>query len=112
MLTKVYDLLITQLHIISINFINILSYYRCIRHLVFPALFLSISRVVIDYRYIISVTEYSKSVRLLLKLFKVPYYGALHFFQAHVTYVTLIIALTIQDKLMSLKSLVYTNRKF
>ena len=44
MLTKVYELLITQLHIFSINFINVLSYYRCIRYLVFPA-FPSISMV-------------------------------------------------------------------
>ena len=34
MLTQVYELLITQLHIFSINFINVLSYYRCIRYLV------------------------------------------------------------------------------
>ena len=67
MLTQVYELLITQLHIFSINFINVLSYYRCIHYLVFPALFLSISMVVIDYRCITSVTEYGKSVRLLLK---------------------------------------------
>ena len=39
MLTQVYQLLITQLHIFSINFINVLS----IRYLVFPALFPSIS---------------------------------------------------------------------
>ena len=80
MLTQVYELLITQLHIFSINFINILSNYRCIRYLVFPALFLSISMVVIDYMCITSVTEYSKSVRLVLKKFKVPYYGHLHYF--------------------------------
>ena len=67
MLTQVYELLITQLHIFSINFINVLSYYRCIHYLVFPALFPSISMVVIDYRCITSVTEYGKSVRLLLK---------------------------------------------
>ena len=57
MLTQVYELLITQLHISSINFINVLSYYRCIRYLVFPALFPSISMVIIDYTCIISVTE-------------------------------------------------------
>ena len=33
----------------------------------FPALFPSISMVFIDYTYITSVTEYSKSIRLLLK---------------------------------------------
>ena len=32
MLTQVYEPFITQLHIFSINFINILSYYRCIRY--------------------------------------------------------------------------------
>ena len=36
--------------------------------------------VFIDYMCIISITEYSKSMRLLLKLFKVLYYGRLHFF--------------------------------
>ena len=67
MLTQVYELLKTQLHIFSINFINVLSYYRCIRYLAFPALFPSISMVFIDYMCITSVTEYSKSARLLLK---------------------------------------------
>ena len=47
MLTQVYELLITQLHIFSINYINVLSYYRCIRYLVFPALFPSISMVLL-----------------------------------------------------------------
>ena len=59
--------LIMQLHIFSIDFINVLSNYRCIRYLVFPALFPSISMVFIDYTCITSVTEYSKSIRLLLK---------------------------------------------
>ena len=67
MLTQVYELLITQLHIFSINFVNVLSYYRCIRYLVFPALFPSISVLFIDFTCITSGTEYSKSVRLLLK---------------------------------------------
>ena len=67
MLTQVYELLITQLHIFSINFINVLSNYRCIRYLVIPALFPSISMVFINYMCITSVTEYCKSVRLLLK---------------------------------------------
>ena len=67
MLTQVYELLKTQLHIFSINFINALSNYRCIRYLEFPVLFLSISMVFIYYTCITSVTECSKSIRLLLK---------------------------------------------
>ena len=67
MLLQVYDLLLIQLHFFSINFINVLSYYRCIRNLVFPALFMSISMIFIDLTCITSVTEYSKSIRLLLK---------------------------------------------
>ena len=67
MLTQVYELLITQLHIFSINFINVFSNYRCIRYLEFPALFQSISKVFIDYTCITSVEECSKSIRLLLK---------------------------------------------
>ena len=78
MLTQVYELFITHLHIFSINFINVLSYYRCIRYFVLLALFPSISMVFIDYTCIASVTEYSKSIRLLFKLFKVLYYGRLH----------------------------------
>ena len=58
MLTQVYDLLITQLHIFRINFINILSYYRYIRYLMFPVLFPSISMVFIEYTCITSVKEY------------------------------------------------------
>ena len=56
MLTQVYELLIAQLHIFSINYINVLSNYSCIRYLVFPALFPNISMVVIDYTCITSVT--------------------------------------------------------
>ena len=67
MLTQVYELLIIQLNIFSINFINVLSNYRCIRYLVFPALFPSTSIVFIDYMCITSATEYSKSIRLLLE---------------------------------------------
>ena len=67
MLTQVYELLITQLYIFSIYVINILSYYRCIRYLMFPALFPSISMVFNDYLCISFVTEYSKSIQLLLK---------------------------------------------
>ena len=59
MLTQVNELLIAQLHIFSINFINVLSYYRCIRYLVFQALFSSISMVFIDNTCITSVKEYS-----------------------------------------------------
>ena len=62
MLTQFYELLITQLHIL-----NVLSHYRCMRYLVFPALFRSICMVVIDHTCITSVTEYSKSPRRLLK---------------------------------------------
>ena len=51
----------------SINFINVFSNYRCIRYLVFPALFPSISIVFSDYTCVTSVTEYSNSIRLLLK---------------------------------------------
>ena len=57
MLTQVYELLITQLHIFNINFTNVLSYYRCIRYLVFPALFPSISMVLLLLYVITSVTE-------------------------------------------------------
>ena len=59
MLTQVYELLITQLHIFRINFMNILSYHRYIRYLVFPVSFSSIGMVFIEYTCITSVTEYS-----------------------------------------------------
>ena len=55
MLTQIYELLITQLHILSISCINDLSYYRCIRYLVFPALFSSISMAFNDYTRTTSV---------------------------------------------------------
>ena len=48
MLTQVYELLITQLHIFSIDYINVLSNYRYIRYLVFPAFFPSVNMVFID----------------------------------------------------------------
>ena len=70
MLTQVNELLITQLHnflLLITNFINVLSNNRCIRYLVFPALFPNFSMVFIDYTCITSVTEYRKSIRLLLK---------------------------------------------
>ena len=53
--------------LVSINFINVLSYYCCIRYWVFPALFPSISMVFIGYTCLTSVTEYNKSIRLLPK---------------------------------------------
>ena len=52
-------------------------------------LFPSISMVVIDDICITSVRQYSKSIKLLFKWIQVPYYGALHYFTAQVTYVTL-----------------------
>ena len=55
---------------LSIIFINVLSNYRrirCMRYLVFPALFSSINMVFIDYMCITSVTEFCKSIKLLLK---------------------------------------------
>ena len=73
MLTQVYELLITQLHIFSINFINVLSNYRCIRYLVFPALFPSISMVFIDYMCITSVTEYSQPILEAVSGFTNPF---------------------------------------
>ena len=66
-------------------------------YLVFHMLFPSISKAVIDYTCITSISEYSKSIRLLFKRIKVPYYGVLHYFTAQVTYVTLGIPLNIQD---------------
>ena len=96
MLTQYFELLITQLHIFSINFISVLSKNRCLRYLVFPALFLSISMVFIDYTCITSVTEYSQSIRQLLKLLKVHYNGRYTIFQAIVMYVTFKTALNIQ----------------
>ena len=91
MLTQVYELLITQLHKFSSNFINVFSNYRCIRYLVFPALFPNISMVFIDYTCITSVTEYRYSIRLL-KFFIMEAYTI---FQVHVMYVTFKIALNI-----------------
>ena len=44
MLTQVYELLIAQLHIFSIHFINVLSNYRYIRYL-------SVSCVISEYQY-------------------------------------------------------------
>ena len=52
-------------------------------------LFQSISMAVIDYTCITSISGYSKSISLLFKCIKVPYYGVLHYFKAQVTYVTL-----------------------
>ena len=50
MLTQVYELLMTQLHIFSINFINGLSNYRYIRYLLFSVLFPSISMYLLTIR--------------------------------------------------------------
>ena len=93
MLTHVYELLITQLHIFGINFINVLSYYRFIRYLVFPALFPSISMVFITIR----VLHLSQNIINLLgcyindlKFFIMATYTI---FQTHVMYVTFKIAL-------------------
>ena len=96
MLTQVYELLITQLHIFSINFINVLSYYRCIHYLVFPALFPS----TVWYLLTIRVLHLSQNIVNLqgcylndLKFFIMVAYTMFH---AHVTYFTLKIALNIQ----------------
>ena len=43
----------------------------------------------LDYTGITSVSEYSKSRKLLFKCIEVPYYGVSHYFTAQVTYVTL-----------------------
>ena len=66
-LEQVLELLIAQLHNISICFINVLRFCGCICYLVFHMLFPSISMAVIDYTCITSVSVYSKSVRLLFK---------------------------------------------
>ena len=95
MLTQVYELLITQLHIFSINFINVWSNYRCIRYLVFPALFPSISMVFIDYTCI----NLSQNIVYLLGCYlndlKFFIMVAYPIFQVHVMYVTFKIALNI-----------------
>ena len=59
MLTQVYELLITQLHIFSIDIINVLSNYRCIRYLVFHALF---PRVCVWYLLTIGVLHLSQNI--------------------------------------------------
>ena len=74
-----------------------MSFCRCICYLVFHMLFPSITLAVIDYTCITSVSEYSKSIRLLFKWIEVPNHGVLHYFTAQVTYVTLGIPLNIQD---------------
>ena len=62
MLTQVYELLITQLHIFSINFINFLSYYCCIRYLVFPAVFPSVGMVFITVLISVRVLHLSQNI--------------------------------------------------
>ena len=57
---------------------------------------MSLSMVFIDFTCITSVTEYSKSIRLLLKWLKFFIMVAYTIFQAHVMYVTFKIALNIQ----------------
>ena len=57
-------------------------------------LFQSISMAVIDYTCITSVSEYSKSIRLLFRLIEGPNNGVLYYFTAQVTYVTLRIPVT------------------
>ena len=83
------NFILTQLHNFSISFINVLSFCRCLCYLVFHMLFPSISMTVSYYTCITSTREYSKSIRLLFKGIKVPYYGVLHYLTAWVTYVTL-----------------------
>ena len=61
----------------SIHFVNVLSLCRRICYVVFHMLFPNISKAVIDYTCITSVSEYSKSIRLK---FKFPYDGVLHYF--------------------------------
>ena len=91
MLTQIYELLITQLHIFNINSINVLSYYRCIRNLVFPALFLSISMVFIDYTGMVLHLSQNIVNRLGCYLNDLKFFimVAYTIFQAHATYVTL-----------------------
>ena len=67
MLTQVYVLLITQLPILIIHFINDLSYNGFIRYQVIHKLFPRICMAAIDYKCIKSVSEYSKFMGLLLK---------------------------------------------
>ena len=88
-LARVKELLIAQLHNFRFYFINVLSVCCGICYLVFHMLFPSISMAVFDYTYITSINEYSKSIRLLFKGIKVPYYGVLHYLTAQVTYITL-----------------------
>ena len=75
-----------------------MSFCHCICNLVFHMLFPSISMAVIDNTCITSVSEYSKSIRLLFKWINVPSYGVLYYFTAQVTYVTLRIPINVQDK--------------
>ena len=95
MLTQVYELLMTQLHIFSINFINVLRNYCCIRYLLFPALFPSISM----YLLTIHVLRLSQNIVNLysfyLNDFKFFIMVAYTIFQVHVMYVTFKVALNI-----------------
>ena len=58
MLTQVYELLITQLHIFSINFINVSLNYRYIPYLVFLRYF----RVSVWYLLTIRVLHLSQNI--------------------------------------------------
>ena len=62
MLAQVYALPITQQLIFSFHFINFLSYYHCLRYLVFHVLFSSIDMAVIYYKCITSASDISKSI--------------------------------------------------
>ena len=95
MLTQVYELLMTQLHILSINFINVLSYYRCIRYLVFPALFPSISMYLLTIRVLHLSQNIVKIQDCYLNALKFFIMVAHTIFQVHVMYVTFKIALNI-----------------
>ena len=101
-LAQVSEFLITPLHNFSIYLINVLSFCRCICYLVFHMLFPSISMAVIEYTCITSISEYSKSKRLLFKLIEVSYYGGLHYFTAQLTSVTLRSRCCVVDKPLAL----------
>ena len=60
---------------------------------------------VIDYTCITSVSENSKSIRLVFKWTEVPNDGVLHYITAQVTYVTLQIPLNVQDKVSNMTCL-------
>ena len=67
MLTQVYELLITQLHIFSINFINVLSKIPLYTLLSVSCVISEYQYGIYDYMCITSVIEDCQSIRLLLK---------------------------------------------